>query len=101
MDFWIFWDMIPRPVRRWVLLIFGIVCLVTLPIIGYIAGVDCEQWNIEGLSRTASISEEMAREQTWDWSTIWTLSGLVVGGGIFLFGVLYFAAPVKKEKLWR
>lgn len=100
---WMWWDMIPRRVRQWMLLLFGIVAVIGLPILGVIVGADMERWNIEGLSQSPGISPAEARAETWNWSQIWLITGLVVGASFFLVGIVYFFSREDKERnrLWR
>ncbi len=100
-DFWMWWDMIPRRVRQWMLLIWGIIALIGLPVLGVVAGADIERWNIEGLAQSPGITPEMARAETWNWSQILFISGLVAGIIFFLIGIIYFFSREEKKSVWR
>jgi hypothetical protein len=99
-DFWTLWDTIPLTARRWLLLIIGVNVLIWLPVGGYLAGADMEQWNIGGLNQSQSYqhSPGLARQVTWNWSQYLMIGGLVFGAIMFLIGTLYFALASKDKR---
>lgn len=96
--FWVIWEWIPRPIRKVFLLIIGVVSLIGLPTGGVIAGHSIVETNVAG--RSAWRSEADARAGQWDWPSILFWSGLVTGGLIFLFSLLYFFSKDEKHSAW-
>ena len=100
MDLLILWDALPRPVKQWVAFIWGVIAIVAFPTIGYFSGLACEEWNIDGLSQSPGITREMARQETWDWSQIWFITGLIIGLIFLIIGLVYLLTPEKKHSAW-
>lgn len=100
MDLWMFWDMIPLPVRKVLLLIVGIASAIGLPIVGVIAGHSIIEWNVAG--RSPWRSEQDARAGQWDWPVILGWTGFIVGLLLLTFSVLYlFVKDDKNRSAWR
>ncbi len=98
MDLWMFWDMIPLPVRKVILLIIGIASVIGFPWIGNTAGHSIVETNVAG--RSPWRSEADARAAQWDWPAILWWTGLVIGFLVLLFSFLYLFSKEDKRSVW-
>lgn len=99
MDFWMFWDMIPHPIRKVLLLIIGIASVIGLPIVGVMAGHSIVEVNVAG--RSSWRSEADARAAQWDWPVILGWTGGIIGALMLIFSVLYFISKDDDRSAWR